>query len=214
MRSLSPSARPSLLLAAVFLALPACAQTSGVTLQESAPAQPPLSASTRLALPGEKHQWLNPLIGTWNVEMTVFGEDGQPAVTSSDFTATRQWILGGRYLEERLEGPLGGAPSERRMVLGYNNLDLRFELATFDTFEPGQMIYRSRTDGTPAGFSVYGESTEAGTGPLPTGRKRDLRFEFVIEPQRSIERIYVTYPGDAERLFVEQVFTPTQEAAQ
>jgi hypothetical protein len=47
-------------------------------------------------------------------------------------------------------------------------------------------------------------------GPEPTGRKRDLRFEFeVVGPDENVERIFVTYPGEEEYLFVEQTFTPS-----
>jgi hypothetical protein len=57
-------------------------------------------------------------------------------------------------------------------------------------------------------MSLYGESTEAGMGPEPTGRKRDLRFEFeVVGPDENVQRIFVTYPGEEEYLFVEQRFT-------
>lgn len=180
-----------------------------LALSTPAVAQSPadLPASTRLALPGEKHAWLEPLVGEWQVEMRVFPGPGAEPIVSRDLTATRELILGGRYLQETLTGTFGGNPSNRLAILGYNNLDGRFELTTFDTFEPGQMVYLGRDEPTAAGFSVEGESTEAGFGPTPTGRRRDLRFEFEIEPERSVERIFVRYPGEEEFLFVEQIFT-------
>jgi hypothetical protein len=166
-----------------------------------------LPASTRLAMPGEKHGWLTPLVGDWKVEMRVFPTPGAPPITSTDLRATRSWMLGGRYLQETLTGTFAGAPSSRIAMLGYNNLDERFELTTFDTFEPGQMVYVGEGEPTAGRFSMTGESTEAGMGAEPTGRKRDLRFEFEIAPTRSVERIYVKYPGQPEFLFVEQIFT-------
>lgn len=170
-------------------------------------AQADLPASTRLALPGEKHAWLAPLVGEWRVEMRVYPGPGADPIVSQDLTATRELILGGRYLQETLSGTFGGNPSNRLAILGYNNLDQRFELTTFDTFEPGQMVYVGRDEPTAQRFSVEGESTEAGFGPTPTGRRRDLRFEFEIAPERSVERIFVRYPGEEEFLFVEQIFT-------
>ncbi|XVJ68392.1 MAG: hypothetical protein HEQ39_01125 [Rhizobacter sp.] len=45
-------------------------------------------------------------------------------------------------------------------------------------------------------------------GPTPTGRKRDLRFEFeMMGADKNLQRIFVKSPGTAERLFVEQIFT-------
>ena len=97
-------------------------------------------------------------------------------------------FLGGRYVQEHLSGDVFGAPSERIAILGYNNLEQRFELATFDTFEPGSMIYQGAAmpDGT---ISVVGDSTEAGMGPEPTGRKRTIRFTFEVTEAGSVERI-------------------------
>lgn len=186
--------------AAASLILMAC-------LGDQARAQDGLPASTRLAMPGERHTWLEPLVGEWRVEMPVYPGPGADPIVSRDLTARRELILGGRYLSETLTGTFAGNASNRLAILGYNNLDQRFELTTFDTFEPGQMVYVGRDEPTASEFSVEGESTEAGFGPTPTGRRRDLRFQFEIAADRSVERIYVRYPGEEEFLFVEQIFT-------
>lgn len=167
-----------------------------------------LPAATRLALPGEKHQWLAPLVGTWNVEMRVWPAPGAPPIESKTLTAKREWVLGGRYLREDLDGTFAGNPSTRVAFLSFNNLDERFELATIDTFEPGQMWYASHAIGTKDRISLHGDSVEAGFGPKPTGRKRALRFDFEIAKEKSVQRIFVKYPGELEFLFVEQIFTP------
>lgn len=172
----------------------------------SAQTTPPMSSSTRLALPGPMHERLKPLIGRWRVTMRVWPAPGAEPVTSSNFTATRQWILGGRYLQEDLSGTLGGNPSNRTMFLSYNNLERRFELVSMDSFEPGQMWYASRKTLAPGRIELYGTSVEAGSGLKPTGRLRNLRFELELTPNGSVERIYATYPGSDEFLFVEQVF--------
>lgn len=167
-----------------------------------------MPAAARLAMPGEEHRWLEPLVGEWAVEMLVYpGPDAEPII-SNDVTATRGWTLGGRYLREELRGTVFGNPSARDGVLGYNRLDGRFEWVTVDTFEPGQMIYLGRGEATPEGFSLYGESTEAGMGPEPTGRSRDLRFEFeIVSDDYNVQRIYARFPGESEYLFVEQRFS-------
>lgn len=189
----------SLLLGVTLLAAPlSFAQTTTT---------PPMSSSTRLALPGPMHERLGPLVGEWRVTMRVWPSPDMEPITSSDFTATRRWILGGRYLQEDLQGTLGGNPSNRTMFLSYNNLEERYELVSMDSFEPGQMWYASREDAAPGRIELYGTSAEAGGGPQPTGRLRNLRFEFEMSPDRSVERIYARYPGFPEFLFVEQVFT-------
>lgn len=166
-----------------------------------------MPASTRLAMPGDKHKWLEPLAGKWNVEMLVWPAPGAQPITSKGLTATREWVLGGRYLVENLVGNFAGNPSHRIATLSFNNLDERFEMSTIDTFEPGQMWYRSHAVGTAKKIALSGENSEAGFGATATGRKRDLRFEFEILADSNVQKIYVKYPGEAEYLFVEQRFT-------
>lgn len=178
-----------------------------VALAQPANADAHLPASVRLSLLGANHRWLDPLVGSWNVEMRVFPAPGQAPLVSTDLTAERRWILSGRYLREELQGTFAGAPSDRIGVLSFNNLDERWELSTVDTFEPGQMWYASQARGTPGRFELHGESTEAGMGTAPTGRKRELRFEFeIVDGSTNIQRIYVKYPAQPEQLFVEQIF--------
>ncbi len=180
------------------------------TIAGSAPvfAQNNLPASTRLAMPGENHTMLEPLIGTWDVEMRVYPAPGADPIVSNEMSATREWILDGRYVEENLSGTFAGFPGARLAIIGYNNLEDRFELASFDTFEPGFMVYNGQSDG--GTISVEGVSIEAGFGPDPSGRHRDLRFDIEIEDEKSVHRIFVTYPGEEEFLFVEQIFTPAK----
>jgi hypothetical protein len=178
----------------------------GAALAQTAP--PALPASTRLAMPGEQHRWLEPLVGSWTVEMLVYPGPGAQPFVSQGLRAKREWTLGGRYLREELRGTVMGNDSARDAILGFNRLDGRFELVTVDTFEPGQMFYAGRDEPTPTRFSLHGDSTEAGMGAEPTGRRRDLRFEFeVTGPDANVQRIFVRYPGGAEFLFVEQRFT-------
>lgn len=169
-----------------------------------------LPASERLAMRGQQHALLDPLLGEWAVEMDVYSGPSQLAWTLAGMSSTRTLTLGGRYLREELRGP-DGVPV-REGTLGYNALDQRFEFVTADSFEPGQMVYLGRGEGSAERFSLYGESTEAGSQPEPTGRKRDLRFEFEVRDENyNVERIFVRYPGELEYLFVEQRFTRADE---
>jgi hypothetical protein len=149
---------------------------------------------------------MEPLVGEWDVAMRVWPGPGAEPFEIPGMTAERSLVLGGRYLRETLIG--GDGTPMREAVLGYNRLDGRYELATADVFEPGQMVYFGRGEAEDDTVLLYGESTEAGMGPEPTGRRRDLRFEFVIEdPDTNLQRIHVRYPGGEEYLFVEQRFT-------
>lgn len=194
-------AHPSALLLATLTA----AAVLGLSVQAQDEAG---AAAGRLASPGPEHAWMQPLVGSWDVEMLVYPGPGAEPIVSDQVSATREMILDGRYLREELRGTVFGQPSARDGVLGFNRLERRFEWTTQDTFEPGQMVYLGRGEGDADGWSMWGESTEAGFGPEPTGRKRDLRFEFeIVGPDRNIQRIYASFPGQDEYLFVEQRFS-------
>ncbi|MDX2235082.1 MAG: DUF1579 family protein, partial [Hyphomonadaceae bacterium] len=89
----------------------ALALTALPTMAFAQPQQMP--ASTRLAMPGPEHRWLDPLIGDWAVEMLVYPAPGAQPIVSRTVTATRRWALDGRYVREELRGTVFGAPSAR-----------------------------------------------------------------------------------------------------
>ena len=64
-----------------------------------------LSAAARLALPSVEHKLLETLAGSWNTLMTLYPAPGSQPV-KSDIKCERKWLIGGRYLEEKLMGKL------------------------------------------------------------------------------------------------------------
>lgn len=172
-------------------------------------AEEPPSASARLAAPGPEHLWLAPLVGNWSVEMLVYPGPESPPTEIPGLIAERSWILDGRYLREELRS---NDVIMREATFGFNRLDQRFELVTVDVFEPGQMVYTGRGNDRPSSLALFGTSVEAGMGEEPTGRHRQLRFTVdIVDDDTNIQRIFVTYPGEAEYLFVEQTFSRSQE---
>lgn len=76
----------------------------------------------------------------------VVGTPEQPAV-STDITCRREWIAGGRFLHDVTEGSFAGSPYYRQELLGYSNVDQRYEWITVDDANANMMIYLGK-DGT------------------------------------------------------------------
>jgi hypothetical protein len=72
--------------------------------------------------PGPEHAKLQPLVGSWTYTSRFWMDPDQPPVESKG-TIERDWILGGRFLEERVTGEgFDGKPGfEARGLIGYDN---------------------------------------------------------------------------------------------
>jgi hypothetical protein len=87
-----------------LLAVPALAQNTGAqsTTQQAVPPW------VQRGIPGAGHNALIPLVGSWRVEMSIYGTMGHspdlPPIISNDIRTTRVWIADGQYIEDTTEG--------------------------------------------------------------------------------------------------------------
>jgi hypothetical protein len=58
-----------------------------------------------------------------------------------DLICRREWIAGGRYLEDTTQGTAAGGTYWRRGWLGYSNMDRRYEWVTVDAVNTTMMSY-------------------------------------------------------------------------
>ncbi|MEV0407276.1 DUF1579 family protein, partial [Actinoallomurus sp. NPDC050550] len=139
------------------------------------PSAAPASASPADNLnPGPYQHALDPLVGTWKAVKTNYILGGGKPIISHDITVTTGWITktGGRFLEEKTEGTLGANHYYRLGILGFSNIDHRYEWTTFDSVTPTAMTYRGNpvTTISPA-LSIPGEFTDPGVlGPQYLGK--------------------------------------------
>jgi hypothetical protein len=177
----------------------------------------------RRGLPGPGHAALRGLEGDWRVEKALYvavGTRERPAV-STDLIARRRWIAGGRYLQDVTEGSIAGGPYYRMGLLGYSNVDARYEWVTVDGTNANMMIYRSdRLTGPPpsgAGrnfeISMSGTFTDQGLiGEETTGRLVGQRTVIRIQSAHRHEiDLYFTPPGRPEVLIDKSIYTRMQK---
>src|SRR4029077_14802211 len=81
-----------------------------------------LKALAEASKPGSEHAQLQPLAGSWTYTCKCWMEPGKPPMEMNG-TTERQWILGGRFLEEKVAGTgFDGKPGfEGLGLLGYDN---------------------------------------------------------------------------------------------
>jgi Protein of unknown function (DUF1579) len=200
--------RTAALVIASLLALPALPQTPPATT-----AKPPVPAWIQRGAKGPGQAAMAPLIGTWNVELSVYGTLGRdpaaPPLVSRDLRATRSWIADGHYLEESIEGSIAGVPYWRRGWLGYSNMDRRFEWITVAPLVP-MMFYQGKPgSGAKMPIEMTGTFTDQGVVSERTvgkiiGQRTVIRADG---PDRQTTELYFRLPSGKEQLAMRMVFT-------
>src|SRR5262245_13901324 len=182
-----------------------------------------LPGFVRRGLPGPGHAALKSLEGDWSVEKALYVAVGtrEKHAMSTDLIARRRWIAGVRYLHDVTEGAIAGASYFRMGVLGYSNVDARYEWVTVDGTNANMMIYRSdpvkdpspSDAGRPFEISMSGTFTDQGLISEQTaGRLIAQRTVIRIhsEDRHDID-LYFTPPGRPEMLIDHSVYTRLRE---
>ncbi len=191
---------------------PASAQEGAAQSANPPPAQSEMPIFLRRGLPGAGHAALKPLEGMWRVEMSVYmvlGTPEKPAV-STDIVCRREWVAGGRYLRDVTEGTLAGSPYYRQGLLGFSNVDQRYEWVTIDSTNANMMIYLGMPGSGPrTPIIMPGVFTDQGwLGEATAGKPVGMRTVITIESDdRHVFDLYFTPPGGAEILVDRKVYT-------
>jgi hypothetical protein len=85
-------------------------------------------ASTPATLPqaGPEHARLTAMAGTWDVDLSFWFQPGNPPITTKG-TSTIQSLLGGLFIEEKIEGTLNGTPFTTLAWTGFNTSTHHYE---------------------------------------------------------------------------------------
>jgi len=103
-----------------------------------------------------EHDRLAALCGTWDVEITFWLRPGGPGLTSKG-TSTIRPLFDGRFVEEKIEGTLNGAPFTTLAWTGYNTSTHQYEatriastntirIAESGTFDEGARQFELKAD--------------------------------------------------------------------
>ena len=209
-----PRSTRLVIVAALFIAAltPAWARPDGGGPAARVAAQEEIPPWARRGLPGPNHAALQPLAGTWRVQMslyTLIGTPEQPAV-SNDLLCRREWVAGDRYLQDVTQGTIGGETYWRLGLLGYSTMDQRYEWVTIDRVNTMLMIYLGAPNsGQRRPISMSGTFTDQGVlGEDTVGQPVGMRTVITIESDdRHLIDLYFTPPGGEEFLLDRKVYT-------
>lgn len=159
----------------------------------------------KLAAPGPHHEQLKPLAGKWETAGR-FRMDPQAPWTENKSKCTTEWILGGRFLNQRVTGEpiMPGQPAfEGFGIIGYDNQLQKFVFAWMDNM--GTMIMTGEGTGDAAGKVITFKSEFL--DPM-SNQKTWMKLVYRIENQdKYVLEIYGPDQTGKEFLTMEMVNT-------
>lgn len=115
----------TVLAAAAFAGLGALAATAGGPDHAEMSEADMMAAWQAHAKTGEKHELLNSLVGEWDVESTLWMAPGAPPISSKG-SASAEWILDGKFIQENYRGDMMGTPFTGMSLMGYDNFKKKY----------------------------------------------------------------------------------------
>jgi hypothetical protein len=121
-----------------------------------------MDAMMKAATPGDAHKKLASFAGTWDATVKTFMAPGAPP-SVSHATATNKSILGGRYLQQDVNGDFMGMPFNGVGVFGYDNVKKQYIATWMDNMGTGVMTLTGTMD-SPTQYTFKGAATDPMSG--------------------------------------------------
>ncbi len=118
---------------------------------------------TQHAAPGEHHKHLDPLAGSWDTEVKWWtGPAVEPQVSRGK--AEVKWILGGRFIQEEVQGGTPEQPFQGLGLQGYDNFLKKYQSVWIDSMSTSLMISSGSCDGAGKVFTMIGKYLDPAVG--------------------------------------------------
>lgn len=139
--------------------------------KKAAQAQQPdaagMQAMAAAMTPGEHHEHLKKLAGNHTYTMKMWMDPTAPPSESTG-KRTAEFLLGGRFLQEKFTGTFMGMPFEGIGLIGYDNIKKEYVGTWIDNMGTGIMTSHGTCD--KSGWTMTGEATDPMTGKTWTSR--------------------------------------------
>ena len=154
------------------------------------------------ATPGAEHKVLDAKVGKWTLKGQSWMAPGAPA---EEFTGTAdiKWILGNRYLEERVDSAMMGMPFQGVSIAGYDNLKKQYKWTWIDSMGTGFSTAEGSYDPAKKTFSYTTMMPDCMGGEYKKGRT----VETTNGPDSWTMQMYSPDPTGKEFKCMELVYT-------
>ena len=199
---------------ALLLVLAAAALPAGADKPRPAGAQaPPPSAAPvagiedeivrymAVSRPGAEHRWLDPLVGSWTVDLRWQGAGRvETRVTG---TSENRWILDGRFL--LCDSTAGDGPSQidGTTIYGFDSRQKKYFALSMSNLATYPMQPSGSYDPATHSFLLSGKERDEVTGGALVYRE----LLSIEGPDRHVLRVYFDVPGRSPVRVLEAVYT-------
>ncbi|HKX46451.1 MAG TPA: DUF1579 family protein [Planctomycetota bacterium] len=172
------------------------------TAQEAAQEDPTMQAWIEAGTPGAPHRLLDPFVGNWTAAVEMWmAPGGEPLLSTGSMTS--QWVLDGRFLEQRYTGDFGGMTFQGRGYWGYSNLERTYQGIWIDSGSTGVAYQAGYAEAEGQRFVMLGREidpvTEAEVG---------VRNEIAIEgPDKHTYTRFVEVTGQESHMAMRITYT-------
>jgi len=97
-----------------------------------------MEAMMKAGTPGDPHKKLDGMVGSWDTKIMLWMMPGMDPMMSTG-TSTNQWVMGGRYLEQRFKGDFAGMAFEGVGYTGYDNVKKQYWGTWMDNMSTSMM---------------------------------------------------------------------------
>lgn len=111
------------------------------------------------ATPNENHKVLDTLVGSWDHTVKWWMSPGGNPEESKG-TSEIKWIMGGRYLQQLVQGTSMGQPFEGMGITGYDNAKKEYNSIWIDNMGTGIMMTTGNYDPNTKTLTELGKYTD------------------------------------------------------
>lgn len=99
-----------------------------------------MDAMMKAATPGDAHKKLASMVGTWDAVVKMYPMQPGAPVQQSIATSESKWVLGGRWVQETVNGNFMGMPFSGIGYTGYDNIKKQYTGTWMDNMGTATMI--------------------------------------------------------------------------
>ncbi len=150
--------------------------------------------------PNENHKLLDFFLGKWDYTVKWWmSPDAKPE--ESKGASDAKWIMGGRFLEQSVQGTSMNQPFKGMGILGYDNAEKEYKSVWIDNMGTGMMLGSGTYDPSTKTF------TDKGTFSCPTQSEKSYKsVTTIINKDKYTYEMYTADPDGKEFRNMEIIF--------